>query len=120
MAISIIQQPPSPNAAYTRLPYVISGSIYTSQPQFEYVFDIYESGSNILISRLAQPLNSSGVAVFEPSNVFQGSLDYASPFKGLVAPDTGSAKEFIVKVGEPFFPLSVTNTIMLFLMFTFS
>jgi len=102
MAISIIQQPPSPNAAYTRLPYVISGSTYTSQPQFEYVFDIYESGSNTLISRLAQPLNSSGVAVFEPSNVFQGSLDYESPFQGLVAPDTGSAKEFIVKVGEKY------------------
>ena len=52
MAVSLIQQPTSPNGAYTRLLYVASGSVTTSNPQYQYVMDVYESGSSDRIEDL--------------------------------------------------------------------
>lgn len=76
MALTIVQQPSGSNMAYTRLPYVISGSTNNTQPQFRYVMDVYLSGSSNLITRVTQPLNPAGVAVFDPSRIFQDSINY--------------------------------------------
>ncbi len=64
------------NMAYTRLPYVVSGSTNSSQPQFRYVMDVYLSGSGELVNRATQPVNPAGVAVFDPSRTFQSNIDY--------------------------------------------
>lgn len=76
MALTIVQQPSGSNMAYTRLPYVISGSTNDTQPQFRYVMDVYLSGSSDLITRVTQPLNPAGVAVFDPSRIFQDTVNY--------------------------------------------
>ena len=52
MAYTITQKATTPNAAYTRLLYVVSGSTNTAKPQFQYVMDVYESGSTDLINEL--------------------------------------------------------------------
>lgn len=100
MAITILQQPTSPNAAFTNLPFVVSGSSNASQPQFQYVLDIYESGSNNLISRLTQPSNPVGAAVFEPSKIIQGKLSPDNNWTDIISVNTSSGKEFIFKFGE--------------------
>jgi len=104
MAISIIQQPSgSSNATFTQLPYVVSGSTNTSQQQFEYVMDIYPSGSSTLLSRVTQPVNPAGVAVFNPSRIFQGDAEYSQEWKDMF--NSGSLisdKQYEVKFGEKY------------------
>jgi hypothetical protein len=103
MAVTITQQPTTPNAAYTRLVYVVSGSTTTSNPQYQYVMDVYESGSVNYISRVTQTKNPVGVAVFDPSRIFQGQLQQDNNWTSLdVEFLTNSAKTFEVKFGEQY------------------
>ena len=121
MAITITQQPTSPNAAYTRLPYVVSGSTNTTQPQFEYVMDVYESGSASLITRVTQTINPVGVSVFDPSFILQGQLSKDVPPTSAITEVTQSAKTFDLKFGEQYgtsisssvtvYPNAVTSSI---------
>lgn len=84
MATELIQHPTDQysyyDCAYTRLPYMVSGSTDVGQPQFRYVMDIFESGSGDLIHRTTQPVNPAGVGVFDPSRVIQGQLNYSEDF----------------------------------------
>lgn len=101
MAITITQKPTSPNAAYTRLVYVISGSSNTTAPQFEYVMDVYESGSTNLISRVTQTVNPAGVSVFDPSRIIQDQLEYNSNWKITnTVSGLSNSKKFALKFGE--------------------
>ncbi len=103
MSYTITQQATSPNAAYTRLLYAVSGSIYTTQPQFQYVMDVYESGSSSLIKRTTQTINPSGVAIFDPSRIIQGELSVDYNWKiNSVTEFNSSSKEFIIEFGEQF------------------
>lgn len=103
MSYTITQQATSPNAAYTRLLYAVSGSIYTTQPQFQYVMDVYESGSNNLIKRTTQTINPAGVAIFDPSRIIQGELSVDYNWKiNSVTGFNSSSKEFIIEFGEQF------------------
>ena len=103
MSYTITQQATTPNAAYTRLLYAVSGSIYTTQPQFQYVMDVYESGSSNLIKRTTQTINPAGVAIFDPSRIIQGELSVDYNWKiNSVTQFNSSSKEFIVEFGEQF------------------
>lgn len=103
MAITITQKPTSPNAAYTRLVYVVSGSTNTSQPQYQYVMDVYESGSTSLIKRTKQTINPAGVAVFDPSRILQGELSEDQSWKiSSLQAFNSSSKTFTVKFGEQY------------------
>ena len=103
MAVTITQQPNSLNAAYTRLPYVVSGSVTTSNPQYQYVMDIYESGSSNLISRVTQTKNPSGVAVFDPSRILQGELGQDNDWtRASTQALIDSVKTFDIKFGEQY------------------
>jgi len=103
MAYTITQKPTTPNAAYTRLMYVVSGSTNTAKPQFQYVMDVYESGSTDLIKRNFSPVNPAGVSVFDPSRIIQGRLkeefswDISYP-----QPYLSSSKTFTLKFGETY------------------
>ena len=103
MAVAITQQPTTPNAAYTRLVYVVSGSITTSNPQYQYVMDVYESGSSDLISRITQTKNPAGVAVFDPSRILQGQIEQDDNWKisGSIEP-INAVKTFDIKFGEQY------------------
>ena len=103
MAVTITQQPTSPNAAYTRLPFTLQGSVTTENPQYQYVMDVYESGSSERIARVTQTPNPEGVATFDPSTIIQGELSYDiyQEITGSIAPGN-SVKTFIFKFGEQY------------------
>jgi len=103
MSVTVIQQPTTPNAAYTKLPFVVSGSGTTSNPQYSYVMDVYEKGGTTLLSRQFTVPNPAGVGVFEPSTIIQGNLqfDYFWKVSTPTAP-TSSVKVFDLRFGEAY------------------
>ena len=103
MAVTVIQKPTTPNAAYTKLPFVVSGSGTTSNPQYSYVMDVYESGSSTLLSRQFTVPNPAGVGVFEPSTIIQGNLQFDNFWKitGSLDPEN-AVKTFDLKFGEAY------------------
>ena len=103
MSVTITQSPTTPNAAYTRLVYVASGSVTTSEPQYQYVMDVYQSGSSELINRITQVPNPAGVAVFDPSPILQGQLQNDNNWKviGSIQP-VASVQTFDIKFGEQY------------------
>jgi len=103
MAYTITQKPTTPNAAYTRLPYVISGSTNIANPQFQYIMDVYESGSITLLQRTSQLPNPAGVAVFDPSRIMQAQLAQDNSWKisGVEAFLT-SSRTFTLEFGEQY------------------
>lgn len=114
MAVTITQQPTSPNAAYTRLPYVVSGSVTTSEPQYQYVMDVYKSGSTNRIARLTQTPNPQGVAVFDPSRIFQGELSEDPLWKTVgVMGGIESNRYFNVSFGEQY-STSVSSSVTVY------
>lgn len=98
--------PTSPNAAYTRLGTTVA-STDTTLPQYQFVMDVYESGSTEYIARLTQTPNSytvvNSTVFFDPSRIFQGELDFDKYWKvtGSIAPDQ-SVKTFELKIGEQY------------------
>ena len=102
MATEIIQIPTDQysyyDCAYTRLPYMVSGSTDVGQPQFRYVMDIFESGSGDLIHRTTQPVNPAGVGVFDPSRIIQGQLQYDDDWTTTgISASLSSSKNFEIK-----------------------
>ena len=61
MALTILQEPTSPNVSSTNLIYTVSSS-NVPQFQFRYIADLYESGSSTKLARFKYPQNSSGTA----------------------------------------------------------
>lgn len=103
MAVTLTQQPTTPNAAYTNLLYVVSGSTTTNQPQYSYVMDIYESGSSTLLNRVTQKPNPAGVGVFDPSRFLQSQLDYDGNWKtNGKARFVNAVGDFTIKFGEQY------------------
>jgi len=103
MSYTITQQATSPNAAYTRLIYTVSGSTKSSEPQFSYLVDVYESGSSSRVARLVQQVNPAGVSVFDPSRIFQGELSQDESWKiSSVTPFNSSSKTFTLEFGEQY------------------
>ena len=107
MSFTLIQEPTNPNAAYTRLLYTYSGSIYTGQPQFQYICDVYVSGSTNIIKRMTQPVNPTGTVTFDVSRIIQGELSADYNWKintptPLVGGNNKGRKIFKIKGGEQF------------------
>lgn len=102
MSLQYIRTSTDPNAAYTRLLYTVSGSIYTAQPQFQYVLDVYENGGDLL-KRMTQPVNPAGTATFDIARVVQGELkaDYNWKINSVTQFDS-SSKTFLIQAGEQF------------------
>ena len=61
MALTILQEPTSPNVSNTNLIYTVSSS-NVPQFQYRYIADLYESGSATRLARFKYPQNSSGTA----------------------------------------------------------
>lgn len=103
MAITITQKPTTPNVAYTDLPIVVSGSTAVTSPQFQYVMDVYNTGSIDRIARVTQTLNPDSAAVFNPAKIIQGELDYDTNWRitGSIAP-VNNVKTFTFEFGEQY------------------
>lgn len=104
MAVTIKQKPQyDPTSAYGRLPYYISGSTNLSEPQHQYVMDVYLSGSTDLIKRTTCVNGPNNVVVFDPAKIFQGELDYDNYWKVTgIATASLAKKDFEVKFGEQY------------------
>lgn len=116
MAITIEQEPTSPNAAYTHLLYAVS-STQVAQPQFQYVMDILSGGT--LLSRVRQYPNPAGNAIFDPSRIMADYMGYLNDTTlAGINPNSnfeseGSIKTFQVNFGEEY-GTSPTSAVVLY------
>lgn len=103
MAITILQQPTTPNCSKTNLVYQLSSS-NANQPQFQYVMDLYESGSSDRLARIRQFPNPLTQAVFDPSRIFDDNLDYYPVYASasVVINNTDNYKTFTIEFGEEY------------------
>jgi len=74
MALTILQEPTSPNVSSTNLIYTVSSS-NVPQFQYRYIADLYESGNATRLARFKYPQNSSGTANIDLSRPIGDSLD---------------------------------------------
>jgi hypothetical protein len=102
MAITILQQPTSPNVTGTQLIYTVSSSL-VPQYQYRYIADLYESGSSTKLARFKYPQNSSGTCNISLQRPINDYLDYDYNWKiSDVQEITTSSKEFIIEFGEEY------------------
>lgn len=100
MAITILNKPTTPNVTDTKLVYSLSSSNAT-QPQFNYVTDIYQ-GSTLLTRLLTYP-NAFGSGIVEVSQILHDNLEYDNDWKttGGTISDQGF-KEFKLAFSESY------------------
>ena len=113
MAITINQQPTSPNMSNNDLLYVLS-SVLISQPQYQYVADVFISGSSTLVQRIKQQPNPSGKAVFNVGQILTANLESDNVWKtDVFTTSTNCNKNFIVRFGEQY-GTSVSSSVTLY------
>ena len=101
MAYTIKSQPTTPNCTYTSLVYNVSSS-FASQPQYNYIMDVYPSGSATRLARIRQFPNPSSEAVFEPSRIFNDNMDYTLNFSSSQQLIANSVRTFELQFGEEY------------------
>jgi len=102
MAVKVLASPTSPNVTGTKLVYSISSSLATN-PQYQYVVDVKESGSATLLTRLYAYPNEFSTGIVEVSRILADRLEYDNDWKttgGTLATD--SYKEFILHYSESY------------------
>ena len=104
MAITITQDPTSPNMTNNTLVYnVISGQI--SQAQFQYVADIRDAGGT-LIQRIKQQPNPSGRGIFDVGMICTYNVGPCDRIWDIpsdtVSPNSNTAAEFNIYFGEEY------------------
>ena len=105
MAITISQQPTSPNMANNNLVFTVSSNS-SSAPQYQYIASLEYSasiGSGFSLQLIKQQPNPSSYGVFDMGQIVSNYLDTDNNWK---TPEwtvnTGSAKRFKVKFGEEY------------------
>ena len=115
MAITLHQQPTTPNGAFADLIWVAS-STNQNQPQFQFVATIKASGSSDTITLKQQP-GPSGYAVFNMGTIATTLLDYDNTWKTpRFATASLAGKTIITTFGEEYgtstsSSVSIVNTI---------
>lgn len=108
MAVTILQQPTSPNCVYTNLLYAVS-SPSSSRSQYQYIMDVY-SGPD-LISRVRQYPNPEGSGIFDPARILNDYLEYDLNWTiSDVEQPSLAVKDFSISFGESY-GSSVTSSI---------
>lgn len=113
MAITIQQQPTSPNMGNAHLLWVVTSNS-SSAAQYQFVADIYVSGSSERVQRVKQQPNPDSKGVFDLGTIIPTSLDSDNVWKA--APfrlSTECNKDFIIKFGEEF-GTSVSSSVVLY------
>ena len=102
MAITILQEPTTPNVSNTNLIYTISSS-QVPQFQFRYIADLYYSGSATKLATFKYPQNSSGTANIDLARPIGDYLDTDYNWNTIII-GTGSLKykTFEIKFGEEY------------------
>jgi hypothetical protein len=115
MAITLQQQPTTPNGAYADLLYVAT-STNQNQPQFQFVATIQATGSTDVVTLKQQP-NPSGKGVFNMGSIITTLVDYDQPWKTpFVQSSSLSGKTIVTTFAEEFgtstsSSVSIVNTI---------
>lgn len=111
MAVTLHQQPTSPNMANADLLYVVT-SPSSSRAQYQFVCDIKDE-NNTLIQRLKQQPNPSDKGVFNIGQVLLTQLEVDPIWKTqALTGSTYSGKQFGVYFGEEFASASFSNTVL--------
>ena len=113
MAITINQQPTTPNLANADLLYSVSSN-RSSSPQYQFVIDIKDA-NNTLIQRIKQQPNPSGYGVFNVGQILStqlGPTDNVWSVTESVA-NTACGKDFKVYFGEEY-GSSVSSSVTLY------
>jgi hypothetical protein len=101
MAITINQQPTSPGMANSDLLFSVTGN--SSQPQYQFVCDVYISGSATRVQRIKQQPNPSGNGVFNVGQIIHSYLESDNTWKtSKFATADEVAKRFRVLFGEEY------------------
>ena len=113
MSITLRQQPTTPNMANADLLWEVSSN-QISQPQYQFVVDVFESGSATLIQRVKQQPNPSGYGVFNLRQILSYQLESDGVWKTLgFSTSSFCNKDFIVKFGEEY-GTSVSSSVYLY------
>jgi len=113
MAITIRQEPTTPNLANSDLLYVVTSN-RSSQPQYQFVVDIKDA-SNTLIQRIKQQPNPSSKGVFNIGAIVPTQLGPTDNVwdTSVVSPNTASGADFKVFFGEEY-GSSVSSSVTLY------
>ena len=106
MAITINQQPTIPNMANADLLWSVSSNVSTN-PQFQYIVDIYESGSAYTaanrLQRVKQQPNPSGYGVFNLGQIISTYVESDNVWKARPFElSTECNKDFVLLFGEEY------------------
>lgn len=101
MAYTIKSQPTTPNCTYTSLIYNVSSS-NASEPQFNYLMDVYLSGSSDRLARIRQFPNPVLEAVFDPSRILNDNLGYTLNFTTTAQLTNNNVRTFSIEFGEEY------------------
>ncbi len=102
MAITLLQEPTSPNVKGTRLIYTVSSS-NIPQFQYRYISDLYESGNVSRLARFKYPQNTSGTSNIDLSKPIGDYLN--TDFNWKIADSASfdnSVKVFDIEFGEEY------------------
>ena len=103
-AVTIQQEPTSPNGTMTDMIYVLS-TTGSSAPQYSFICQIWDEGSSNLLTTLKQSPNNDGKAVFEVGRLLNNYIDYEIPFyindgTPIVNSPNNNIREFDIKFGD--------------------
>jgi len=105
MAITIQQQPTSPGQVNSNLIWTVSSNQF-AQPQFQYVVDIYLSGSATRLQRVKQQPNPNSYGVFDFGQILSQYMSTPSDVitTSVYTPlgSTTENRQFVVKFGEEY------------------
>ena len=113
MAITIQQQPTSPNMGDSNLVFTCT-STQVTQPQFQFVVDIKDA-SDTLIQRVKQQPNPSAKGVFDFGTLIPTQLGPTDRVwdTAIVSPNTASGLDFNIYFGEEY-GTSVSSSVTLY------
>ena len=102
MAITINQTPTSPNMSNSDFVFNVESN-QSVKPQFQFVVDIFESGSAAIVQRVKQQPNPNSYGVFNLRQILSYQMGSDNVFK-IPAFATSSLcnKDFIIKFGEEY------------------
>ena len=114
MAITISQQPTSPNMANNNLVFEVSSGL-VSNAQYQYVCDVKDGTSHTLIQRIKQQPNPSGYGVFDVGMIVTSQLGPADKVWKTPVPQTQTycAENIEVYFGEEW-GTSVSSSVTLY------
>ena len=105
MALTILQEPTSPNVSSTNLIYTVSSS-NVPQFQYRYIADLYYSGSATKLARFKYPQNSSGTANIDLGrpigDYLETNYDWVNEFNYPRSSNGATYKPFRIEFGEEY------------------